>query len=271
MKRLKLFESYTSDYEMELVDHLYEKLERTRSLYEAEYRFEEEEPEMSAGEKRAFDRDLQVISRPQLAAIYLKALGRSEGEEGAYLVMIDGIKDFGEFDPNTRAFTITNPAFADAIGLKSVSTITRTVNKFVNLIDGVGETQQEVIYPKVISAYDYFSTKTPVQISTMAAEAIQDANEYTLNRDKAEVSKEKSSVIRAEKQKEEDLIGGKIFSLINALKSSSDVFKEPGRAQKLAIRKISTETEKPEDKIKEYYRKYLISRGLMSSINFDPK
>lgn len=269
MKRIQLFESYASTYERELVDFLYEKLEKDLHLYESEYRFEEEEPEMSAGEKRAFDRDLQVISRPQLAAIYLKALGRSEGEDGAYLVMIDGIKDFGEFNPNTRAFSITNPAFADAIGLKSVSTITRTVNKFVNLIDGVGETQQEIIYPKIISAYDYFSTKTPVQISNMAAEAIQDANEYTLNRDKAETTRERSSIARAKKQKEDDLLGGKVFSLINSLKSSSSVFKEPGKAQKLAIKKISSETNIPENKIKEYYKKYLISRGLMNYTNFE--
>lgn len=267
MKRLKLFESYTSTYEKELVDFLYEKIEKIVPLKESIYRFEDEETEMSSGEKRAFERDQQVISRPQLAAIYLKALGRSEGEDGAYLVMIDGIKDFGEFDPNTRAFTITNPAFADAIGLTSVSTITRTVNKFVNLIDGVGETQQEIIYPKIVSAYEYFSTKTPVFISNMAAEAIQNADEYTLNRDRAEASREKSSDVRAEKARQEDMLGNRVFLLINSLKKT-ELFSEPGKAQAAAIRKISGESGMDQNKIKEAYRKYLSSRGILNSVNF---
>ena len=277
MKKIKLFENYLGEnYEKELVDFLYEKiqeeyLKEDSSIREGEDDYSDEnfdDRNLTRGERAALARDNQVISRSQLAALYLKALGRVEGEDGAYLVMIDGIKDFGEFDTNTRAFKITVPALADAIGLESMGTVYRTVNKFVNLIKGVGETQGEVLYPKVVSAYGKFSSMNPVQLSNLAARSIQKAEEYTLNRDKAESMRGSASSTRLEKAKREDLTGEKVYSLINSLKSSSSIFKEPGRAQKMAIKKISTETGDTEEKIKDYYKKYLMSRKIFNSTNF---
>jgi hypothetical protein len=276
MKKIKLFENYLDEnYENDLVNFLYEKIQEEYSadfpLYEDQEDYGDrdfDESTLSSGERAALARDNQIISKSQLAALFLKALGRSEGEDGAYLVMIDGIKDFGEFDPNTRAFKITVPALADAIGLESMGTVYRTVNKFVNLIDGVGETQGEILYPKVVSAYEEFSTMNPVQLSNLAANCIQKAEEYTLNRDKAESAREGAANTRAQKAKRDDLIGEKVYSLINSLKSSSSIFKEPGRAQKIAIKKISTETGNTEEKIKELYKKYLISRKILNYTNF---
>ncbi len=137
----------------------------------------------------------------------------------------------------------------------SAATITRTVNKFVNLINGVGETQGEVIYPKIYSAYERFSTMNPVQISNLAAGAIQNSREYTVNRDKAAASLERSAVARVERSKKEDLLGAKVYSLINSLKSASSIFQQPGRAQKTAIAKIAAENGESEIKLKEYYKK----------------
>ncbi len=276
MKKIKLFENYLDEnYENDLVNFLYGKIQEEYSpnflLYEDQEDYEDrdfDESTLSSGERAALARDNQIISKSQLAALFLKALGRSEGEDGAYLVMIDGIKDFGEFDPNTRAFKITVPALADAIGLESMGTVYRTVNKFVNLIDGVGETQGEILYPKVVSAYEEFSTMNPVQLSNLAANCIQKAEEYTLNRDKAESAREGAANTRAQKAKRDDLIGEKVYSLINSLKSSSSIFKEPGRAQKIAIKKISTETGNTEEKIKDLYKKYLISRKILNYTNF---
>ena len=288
MKKIKLFENYSNEnYENELVDFLYERLEKRYSngyfpIYEDDEDDEEEinltsgkeddeeEINLTSGERAAMARDNQVISRPQLAALYLKALGRAEGEEGAYLVMIDGIKDFGEFDPNSRAFTITNPALADAIGLESVGTISRTVNKFVNLIDGVGETKGEVLYPKVVSAFERFSVMNPVQISNLAGDCIQNANEYTVNRDKAILSRDASAQRREETLKKADLIGQRVYSLINDLKRNP-LFKYEGKAQRMAIGKISREIQETEDKVKEYYKKYLIARKILNASNFYDK
>ena len=271
MKKIKLFERYLNEtYENELVDFLYEKIQgKSFEIYEDEDEDEDvEDANLTRGEKAAMARDNQIISRPQLAALYLKALGRVEGEDGAYLIMIDGIKDFGKFDQNTRAFYITNPALADAIGLESTGTVSRTVNKFVNLIEEIGETSSEIIYPKITLAYEKFSIMNPVQISNLAADCIQNSSEYTLNRDKAEATNQASSGIRAEKIKSEDLIGGKVYSLTNSLKSASHIFRQPGRAQKTAIEKIAIETGETEEKIKNYYKKYLISRKILNALNF---
>jgi hypothetical protein len=269
MKKIKLFENYTNEiYEKEIVDFLYERLEKRYS--NGYFPIYEDDEDLTSGERAAMSRDNQVISRPQLAALYLKALGRAEGEDGAYLVMIDGIKDFGEFDPNTRAFMITNPALADAIGLESTGTISRTVNKFVNLIDGVGETSGEILYPKVIKAFEVFSTMNPVQISNLAGGCIQNADTYTVNRDKALLSRDASAQRRQEKLKEADLIGQKVYSLIGVLKRNP-LFKLEGKAQRMAIAKISRETEESEDKIKEYYRKYLMDRKILNAANFYDK
>ena len=271
MKKIKLFERYLNEtYENELVDFLYEKIQgKSFEIYEDEDEDEDvEDANLTRGEKAAMARDNQIISRPQLAALYLKALGRVEGEEGAYLIMIDGIKDFGKFDQNTRAFYITNPALADAIGLESTGTVSRTVNKFVNLIEEIGETSSEIIYPKITLAYEKFSIMNPVQISNLAADCIQNSSEYTLNRDKAEATNQASSGIRAEKIKSEDLVGGKVYSLTNSLKSASHIFRQPGRAQKTAIEKIAIETGETEEKIKNYYKKYLISRKILNALNF---
>lgn len=271
MKKIKIFESYLElNYEKEIINSIYEKLEeRYNFLHENEEDYEEKI--LTRGEKAAMSRDYQIISRSQMAALYLKALGRVEGEDGAYLVMIDGINDFGSFDPGTRAFNITNAGLADAIGLESISTVTRTVNKFVNLIEGTGETPSEAIYPKIVEAYRIFLTMNPVQISNIASESIQDPTEYTLNREKEALSRETSSANRIEKQKKEQALGEKIYSFINSLKRESQIFREPGKAQKAAIKKISSETGEDEMKLKEYYKRFLISRKMLNPLNFYEK
>jgi hypothetical protein len=90
MKKIKLFENYTSqNYERELEDFIYEqwssKNEEFLSLLESLI-FEDDndsldwldDEELTPGEMRALERDLQIISKGQLAALYLKALGQYE-------------------------------------------------------------------------------------------------------------------------------------------------------------------------------------------------
>jgi hypothetical protein len=268
MKRIKLFESYTSSiYEKDLVDLMYQRVLEGH-MYEDDFEDDYTETPLSSGEKAALSREYQIISRPQLAALYLKALGKTEGEDGAYLTMIDGISDFGEYDPNTRAFRITNAALADAIGLQSIATVYRTVNKFVNLIDGVGETEQEALYPKVVSAFEYFKTKNPVQISNMAAECIQAESSSTLNREKQEKSSVMAKQRMEDKKKKESRLGKATFDLIRSLKSASQAFKVPGKAQKYAIAKISSENAIEPSEVEKIYKEYLISTNALNADTF---
>jgi hypothetical protein len=58
---------------------------------------------------------------------------------------------------------VTIPALADAIGLASITTVTRTAKKFYQMIAGIGGTESEIIYDKIEKAYNYFRTQ-PIDV-----------------------------------------------------------------------------------------------------------
>jgi hypothetical protein len=269
-QRIKLFEDFQEQYtrENEVLEAVFSDWKNNLDLnldllYENEVEADlEEEPEYSRGEKGALARDFQIITKPQLAALYLAALGLEEDEsKGKYLIMIPGIEDFGAFD-ESRAFELTTPAFADAIGLESFGTVTRTINKFANLISGEGETVGEALYPKVINAYNEFSKMNPTSVANIAAEALQDVS-YTKNRDKAAEMMGRAAARAQEKKQEMAKMGEKIFTLIKALKTNA-AFADPKKAQKAAIMRIARETSMDPSKLETALEKFLVSNNLAS-------
>jgi hypothetical protein len=222
----------------------------------------EGERELTRGEKAAFARDFQILTPEQLAAIYLRALGKVEGDTGKYLVMIQGIDQFGNMDKDSRAFKITLPAFSDAIGLDSYTTALRTTKKFINLINGIEEDASEAIYPKLIKAFDSFQGKSPSEIAGIATNAIQDPS-FTQNRDKSLDVLDKAAEQRKAKKTSDMNTGMKVFSLINSLRSASPIFSDIKKAQKSAISKIASEINQDPEKIKSSYMEYLRSKGLL--------
>jgi hypothetical protein len=141
MKNIKLFEQYSEDYQtdMEIADSIYEdwkadQEEDLSSVFESDLydddNWGDDDAELTSGEKAALARDFQIMNKPQLAALYLRALGKvKDNHYGTYTIMIDGIKDFGEIDKE-GVFNIPGHAFADAIGLDSAVTVQRTIMKF---------------------------------------------------------------------------------------------------------------------------------------------
>lgn len=269
--RIKLFEDFQEQYTKENqvleavfldwknnldidLNLLYEEVEVDLDLIE--------EPEYSSGEKAALARDFQIITKPQLAALYLAALGLEEDDsKGKYLIMIPGIEDFGSMD-QSRAFELTTPAFADAIGLESFGTVTRTINKFANLISGEGETVGEALYPKVVNAFNEFSKMNPTSVANIAAESLQDLS-YSKNRDKATEMMGKAAMRAQEKKQEIAKMGEKIFTLIKALKTNI-AFADPKKAQKAAIMRIARETSIDPSKLEMALQKFLVSNNLAS-------
>jgi hypothetical protein len=75
---------------------------------------------------RALAREMQIISKPQLGVLYLFALGKEEGDPFKYILRIPGMLDFADTD-NSGNPTITYAAFADAIGVNSMTTVSRTI------------------------------------------------------------------------------------------------------------------------------------------------
>ena len=276
MKNIKLFEQYSEDYQtdMEIADSIYEdwksdQEEDLNSVFENDLyedddddNWGDDDAELTSGEKAALARDFQIMNKPQLAALYLRALGKAKDNHyGTYTIMIDGIKDFGEIDKE-GVFNITGYAFADAIGLDSAVTVQRTIMKFRNLISGEGETSGEAIYPKIIKAFNEFNSRTPREIAALASEAIQDNMMFTKNRDAAAAEGPRAAAKRFEQKINQIKLGEKVHSLINSLKSAAIYKNDTAKAQRAAISRISRDLNVTVEKVQLAYQKFLKEKGI---------
>ena len=289
-KYIKMFEAFSSEQEIEnkLIEKIYETWKinyaPSISLFEDEEILEDTNTELdifddsetlTRGEKAAAAREFQIMTRPQLGVLYLAALGQSEeNDKGKYLIGIPGMAGFGYIDPSSRIFEISVPAIADSIGLDSSRTAARTIKKFVLLINGQREaTMEESIYPKLIKAYDDFSSVNPREIQARAAGIIQNPDEYTLNRDKAESEREIAAQKRAEKKNLEIQIGDKVYSLFKTLRAftkedGSQPFANPKKAFDKAIEKIATQTSMEIEDVANAYKNYLKKLNILDAINY---
>lgn len=275
-KHIQLFEQYSSNTGDNLIDGIYENWKSNLSedmlsifsIFESEEEDWLSDEELSSGERAAIARDNQVMSKEQLAALYLRALDKSENnEEPNYILSIPGMRDFAEVSEKTQKVKLTNSALADAIGLESQRTISRTVNKFLNLINGIGATDSEIIYNKLQKAYNFFKTQTPSVIATIAGEAIQDSSVSNKHRSSLDSNTELAAEKRMEKKKQDLKIGAAVYSLINELRRNP-YFSDIVKAQATAIRKLSEETGMDSMFIKEAYKKYLTDKKIMTRLNY---
>ena len=275
-KHIQLFEQYSSNTGDNLIDGIYENWKSNLSedmlsifsIFESEEEDWLSDEELSSGERAAIARDNQVMSKEQLAALYLRALDKSENsEEPNYILSIPGMRDFAEVSEKTQKVKLTNSALADAIGLESQRTISRTVNKFLNLINGIGATDSEIIYNKLQKAYNFFKAQTPSVIATIAGEAIQDSSVSNKHRSSLDSNAELATEKRMEKKKQDLKIGAAVYSLINELRRNP-YFSDIVKAQATAIRKLSEETGMDSMFIKEAYKKYLTDKKIMTRLNY---
>lgn len=270
--RIKLFEDFQEQYtrENEVLESIYSDWKKNLNfdldtLYEylvSEEIVDDEEREYTSGEKAALARDFQILSKAQMAAIYLRALGIVEDEDsGKYIVMIPDIDKFGNYNED-RSFEITVPAFADALGLDSPGTVSRTTKKFVNLITGEGETPSESIYPKIVRYFEDFSNQTPSSLASFAGQAIQDAD-FTKNRDASTEILTRSAEKRRKEKEEEIKLGESVFALIKSLKQNP-LFSEPKKAQRAAIMRIARDSDIDPVKVELSLQKFLASKDISS-------
>ena len=282
MKNLKLFEQFSEDYQtdMEIFDSIYEDWkaengDNLKSILEGEQLnlFPEDEDEeedddwgdddaeLTSGEKAALARDFQIMSKPQLAALYLRALGKAKDNDyGAYTVMINGITPFGKVN-NEGVFNITNHAFADAIGLDSTVTVSRTLKKFKLLITGEGANSGESIYPKIINAFDLFKSKTTGQIAALAAVAIQDPATSTKNREAAAASGPRTAARNRERKANQIKLGETVDLLVKSL-GKADIYRnQTGRAERAAIAKIARDFEVTPERVQLAYQAFKKTKG----------
>jgi len=290
MMKIKLFEQFSVE-EFE-INKMYESWvsENGNSIMMLIEQLENEDPEeekseddeaydwlsddtLSPGEERALKRDLQLLSKSQMAALYLKAKGKYDaegvGEVGdktkredrdVYVVRIPKILNFCRKNWKTGETYITVAGLADAIGLESLTTLTRTAKKFYQMIAGIGGTESEIIYDKLEKAYNYFKNQPIDVIQTIASQEIQDAETSNVHR-----AKEKP---RRGMTKDQRLaIGKDVYSWLQSLKNNP-VFKETTKAQRHAISKMNKVTGISEPVLKEIYKEYLIKNKLLNKFNW---
>jgi hypothetical protein len=290
MKKIKLFEQFSVEefemnkmYESWISENgndlrmIIEQLENDAAEEEEEKAEDDKaydwlsDDTISAGEERALKRDMQLLTKGQMAALYLKAKGKydSEGagdeatrEDGdVYVVGIPGILDFCRENWRTGRLYITIPGLADAMGLESRTTITRTVKKFYQMIAGIGGTESEIIYDKLIKAYNFFRTQPIDVIQGIAGEEIQDAATSNVHR--------ATERPRQGMTKEQRLaLGARVYSWITTLKNNP-AFKETAKAQRNAIAKMNKETGISEVLLKQIYKEYLIKNKIFNKFNWE--
>lgn len=266
-KHIKMFEGFsTENYEQDIANSIFESWKKNNShklftlLFEQEFWNDNEE--LTPGERRAYDRDLQITTKEQLAAIYLQALGEAEhNDKGFYLTSIPELRDFGMIVPNTGAFVISTPALADAIGMESPRTLTRRSNEFKNMITGAGETASIIFFQKVVNAFEFFSTQRPSDLIPHISPIIQDASVATTNRNQEDTQRDIETVRRAERNRETLRVGEMVFSLVKDL-MRNPVFKNREKAERTAIGKISVEMGMAPERVKAAYERFKMSRGI---------
>jgi hypothetical protein len=272
MKHVKLFESFHEDFLIEkaFVEFLYsldESLEEIFSMNEAEERVEwddeKEEKSLTRGEKAALARGHNLMSEEQMAVLYLIALGKTEDEIEKYITRIDGMLSFADLDPKTQKPKFTMAAIADAIGLVSNRTMSRTINKFKNLIEGVGETEAEAIYPKLLKAFQKFGKMNTDSVAALGAECIQDPS-YNVNREAAEKYSSKTAAARAEAKNKAVKQGEAVYTLYKSLQSAMKAkgLSSPEKILNLSIAKINNETGADETVLRNALTAYLKDKGI---------
>lgn len=133
------------------------------------------EIEYTGGEKAAITRGHDVLTKPQLAAMYLAArdaMGRSEdtrgrGDSGLTRNALKMNKE-----ENTDFQKLSAPRLGDVLDLKP-RTVSYTLSKFRLLLQGNREgIHGNDLYDKIINAFDEFEKMSVGEVYSLATEAV---------------------------------------------------------------------------------------------------
>lgn len=217
---------------------------------------------LSPREKSILERGMNLLEEPQMAGLYLVALGEEEEDNFKYFGGIAGVDAFSS--ERTGGPYWSRAAIADSLGIESPITAGRTIQKFKNMISGIGATSGEVLYPKIISAFKRFQEMQVGQLTNLAAEAVPEVSTDTARNKAAQTydrAKQRKEEIRQEKIK----TGRIVFGMIKDLKDSGhERFADISVAGPIALKKIAEETGESEERLMDCYNFYLESKGLGS-------
>lgn len=200
---------------------------------------------LSKGERVALTRGFQLLTKSQMAGLFLKALEKHEDANGKYLNMVPGLRNWGRINGRGE-FTIPVVSLAKALNVDSPYTAVRTVNKFRNIFKGIGSQEDEHLYPKIIKAAEQFKNQNPKDLAFQAGDAITSVPDI------------KGSLDVDTKQNRLK-IGQKVHSLASSLMQIPK-FAHRESAVRAAIAKISSEEARGEQMVAKAYQEFLKSK-----------
>jgi len=199
----------------------------------------EEDTEISRGEKIALIRGLDLLTNKQMVGLYLKALEKYENEPGKYLNMVPGLANWGSRDEEGR-FIISVSRLGKALGVESPNTSTRTVNKYLNILKGEGDREDEALYPKILKAAEKLKKRNPRDLVAIVDSAIVNTAAPAMKK-------------RGRPGLPSDL-GRRVDVMVKGLVNQAGF--EWDRAKRSAISKIAKEVGADESKVAAAYQEY---------------
>jgi hypothetical protein len=219
--------------------------ESLNELYGSKYR----------GEKIALAQGLDVLTKSQLAAIYLAAkdaMGRSEDSRGRgdNALTRNALKINKEINMDFQK--LPAPRLADVLGLKP-RTVNYTMSKFRLLLQGNREgTESNVLYNKIIDAFDEFEKMQAGEVYALAMEAVDINADFSRSEKYQEEVSMKAKKTRGNTINRNNNIGFAALDLYNNLKKYLGE-----RTPKIVINKIASEYNLSENEIRTIIKGYL--------------
>lgn len=215
------------------------------------------------GEKQALAQGLDILTQPQLAAIYLAAkdaAGRSESNRGRgdNALTRNALKMNREETPKEFQ-RLSAPRLADVLGLKP-RTVNYTLSKFRLLLSGNREgTYSNVLYNKIIDSFDTFEKMRVGDVYSLALEAVNMNADFSRSEEYQEQVSAQAKKSRENKIKKDAKIGYAAVGLFNGLKNT---FGE--KAPKMVINKLAKEYDMPAEAIRTIIKTYLKNDPIMA-------
>jgi hypothetical protein len=120
--------------------------------------------------------------------------------------------------------------------------------------------EDEVVYPKVIKAFEFFKSQPVDVIASVAAEEVRNPETSNLHR-----SQLKSSGV----SKSDSLIIGKsVHSLFKDLYTNPYFKKDVCKIQNMAVKKVAELKRMSEEELKKAYKEFLISEKMLNKYNW---
>ena len=199
-----------------------------------------ENDDLLPGERRALAQGLDILSKSQMAAMYLAAkdaMGRSEDTRGRGDTGLTRNAKRMNAEVQTDFQKLSAPRLADVLGLKP-RTVNYTLSKFRLLLQGNREgTESNILYSKLINAFDEFEKMQVSEVFALANEAVDPNADYSRSEQYADEVAIQAKKSRENILKRNKIIGASAVSMFNSLRDRVG----DEKAAKMTLNKIAAE------------------------------